>query len=125
MPNKVLNKPGKLSKEEYRIIQRHPMIGADILCHTESIQGLEKVVRHHHERYDGTGYPYRLSGEDIPLHSRIIAVANAYDAMTSERCCRAPLSQEKACKEIKKGLGTQFDPVCGQTMLELTAAQRQ
>jgi len=106
----ILNKKGKLSEKEWEIIKTHTAKSARILEHTVEYKDLAKIVLSHHERYDGTGYPYGLKGEAIPLESRIIAVADTYDAMTQNRTYRKIVSKEIAIKEIDECSGTQFDP---------------
>jgi HD-GYP domain-containing protein (c-di-GMP phosphodiesterase class II) len=106
----ALRKPGPLTEEERLDIQQHSAIGADIVGRLEIYKRIATIVRHHHERWDGTGYPDRLAGEDIPLGSRIIGVADAFDAMTSDRPYRSALSMESAICELRKHSGTQFDP---------------
>ncbi|AOZ97910.1 HD-GYP domain-containing protein [Butyrivibrio hungatei] len=110
MPDAVLRKPGKLSDEERKIIQTHPTIGYDILKTITLMPDMSLVARFHHERWDGTGYPDGLDGVDIPLYARIVSIADAFDAMTSERSYRKPLTFEEAGKEILACKGTQFDP---------------
>ena len=106
----ILNKPGSLTLEERSFIERHPEIGWRLLSSTDEFSELAKFVLSHHENWDGTGYPNGLKGEAIPLEARIISVADAYDAMTSERSYRNKLSKEGAVKELKMCSGTQFDP---------------
>ena len=106
----VLNKPGKLTDEEFKIIQSHVVKGSKILEPMSRLRVLMPGVRHHHEKYDGTGYPDGLKGDEIHLVARIISVADTYDAMTSSRIYRNGLPKEVAFKEIEKGAGTQFDP---------------
>jgi putative two-component system response regulator len=106
----VLNKPDRLTPEELQHARRHPEIGENILLPIGGDEGIQKVVRAHHERYDGTGYPDGLKGDEIPLGARILAVSDAYEAMTSERPYRSPLSNEAARAELGRGKGTQFDP---------------
>lgn len=110
VPDTVLNKPGRLSGIEFELIQSHTTVGSDILKNVTTIQGVEPAARHHHERYDGNGYPDHLSGEDIPINARIIGVADAYDAMNSDRIYRKALPKEKIREELIKGKGSQFDP---------------
>jgi HD-GYP domain-containing protein (c-di-GMP phosphodiesterase class II) len=105
-----LKKPGELSDEERREIQQHAAIGAEIVSRLEAYKHSVDTIRHHHERWDGTGYPDGLEGERIPLGARIIAVADAFDAMTSDRVYRAALPVDVAFAELAKGRGTQFDP---------------
>jgi len=106
----ILNKAGKLTDEEYQHIKSHCEAGEHILIPIVEDEEILKTVRHHHERYDGRGYPDGLSGEQIPLGARILAVADAYDAMTSERPYREAMSDETACIEIERCKGIQFDP---------------
>ena len=110
IPDSILSKPGKLTEDEWVEVKTHPARGADILGSLEFLSHVIPLVKHHHERYDGSGYPDKLSGEAIPLGARIMAVADAFDAMTSDRPYRKALNQEKALEEIKRNTGTQFDP---------------
>lgn len=110
IPDNILNKPGKLTPEEREVIQRHPRIGAEILKNFTALGGISDGAKYHHERYDGMGYCEGRAGENIPLMARIIGVADTYDAMSSERCYRKPLSEEIIRAELEKGSGTQFDP---------------
>ncbi|MBQ4312439.1 MAG: HD-GYP domain-containing protein, partial [Oscillospiraceae bacterium] len=119
VPNSIINKAGKLTDEEYDVIKQHPGNGAKILEKISEYPLLSTGARYHHERYDGKGYPKGLKGEDIPEIARIIAVADAYDAMTSIRSYRDPIPQDKVREEIVKGIGTQFDPVYARLMLHL------
>ncbi|MGN0132115.1 MAG: HD-GYP domain-containing protein [Lachnospiraceae bacterium] len=119
VPNEIINKPAKLSDEEYNIIKLHPVIGYDILLEIKSRPDLAIGARWHHERYDGKGYPDEKSGEEIPLFDRIIAVADSYDAMTSNRSYRKYLPQEVVREELEKNMGTQFDPEVAQHMISL------
>ncbi|MCC2629300.1 MAG: metal dependent phosphohydrolase [Thermomicrobiales bacterium] len=105
-----LKKPGELSDEERQEIEQHAAIGADIVSRLEAYKHSVDTIRHHHERWDGSGYPDGLEGERIPLGARIIAVADAFDAMTSDRIYRAALPVDVAIAELAKGRGTQFDP---------------
>lgn len=109
-PDAILRKPGPLKIDEWHIIEDHPRIGSEILEKVQQLNSIVPAVRHHHERFDGLGYPNGLSGKSIPLISRIIALADSYDAMTSERTYRKALSSEDAIEEIKRCAGTQFDP---------------
>jgi putative nucleotidyltransferase with HDIG domain len=106
----TLKKPGELSDEERREMQQHAAIGAEIVSRLDAYRQSVDTIRHHHERWDGTGYPDGLEGEQIPLGARIIAVTDAFDAMTSDRVYRAALSTDVALAELRKGRGTQFDP---------------
>lgn len=119
VPDAILRKPEALDDEEYEILKEHTVVGGGILERVSSRYRLADGARYHHERYDGTGYPDGLAGEQIPLAARIIAVADAYDAMTSDRSYRQAKSQEETRQEILNGLGTQFDPQIGLIMLEM------
>ncbi|MBR3542211.1 MAG: HD-GYP domain-containing protein [Treponema sp.] len=119
IPNSIINKKGPLTKEEYDAVKEHPVIGAQILSNITQIPHVADGAYYHHERYDGRGYPTGLSGKKIPEIGRIIAVADAYDAMTSNRSYRNLLPQETARFEIGKGIGTQFDPDFAKIMLAM------
>jgi diguanylate cyclase (GGDEF)-like protein/PAS domain S-box-containing protein len=106
----ILSKPGGLTKKEWNEVKRHPEIGYRILSSVSDMAELAEFILAHHERWDGEGYPRGLRGEDIPLQSRIIAVAGAYDTMTSERAYRRSMSESEAVEELEKNAGTQFDP---------------
>jgi putative nucleotidyltransferase with HDIG domain len=108
-PLEVLNKPDKLTDEEYAIMKRHSVLGCDIV-QAADMPVEARWVRHHHERFDGRGYPDGLAGEEIPLESRIILVADAYEAMTSDRPYRKAPGEEIAVAELRKHAGSQFDP---------------
>ncbi len=110
VPDAIINKPSHLTEEEYAVIKTHPVMGAGILKNIKDFPKLIIGARWHHERYDGKGYPDGIAGEEIPLEARIIAVADAYDAMSSRRSYRDVLPQETVRMEIAKGKGTQFDP---------------
>ena len=103
-------KPDKLSDEEMDVIRKHPLNGAKILDSIEPIKDTREIIKHHHECYDGSGYPDGLKGETIPLGARIIAVADAFGAMTTTRPYRKALSIDEAVKELNKFSGIQFDP---------------
>ena len=119
IPDAVINKPGRLTKEEYEIVKTHPAIGADILSKTSEMPRMAVGAHWHHERYDGNGYPDGLSGEQIQTEARIIAVADAYDTMTSRRSYRDVLPQDTVRAEIEKEKGKQFDPVFADIMLQM------
>jgi putative nucleotidyltransferase with HDIG domain len=110
VPDYILNKPAKLTPEEYEIIKRHPVAGEEILKPVKFLQEVAKVIRQHQERWDGKGYPDGLKGEEIHLYARIVAVADAFDAMTSDRSYRKAMKVEDAVEEILRNSGTQFDP---------------
>ena len=110
IPLEILNKPGKLSDEEWALLKTHTEKGYEIANSNNELKQIADDIRHHHERWDGRGYPDGLSRESIPLLSRVISVVDAYDAMVSDRAYRAAMSQEKAMEELKRCAGTQFDP---------------
>ena len=109
IPDSILLKPGKLTEIEYSEIKKHPVVGTNILSNIEFLKDALPIILHHHENYDGRGYPYGISGTEIPLGSRIISIADTYDAMTSDRPYRKALSHEEAVKEIVRCKRTQFD----------------
>ena len=117
VPNEIINSTEPLTNAQYDIIKTHPKLGFDILSEIKSRPDLATGARWHHERYDGGGYPDKKEGNDIPLLARIIAVADSYDAMTSNRSYRAYLPQEKVRDELEKNKGTQFDPVVADCMI--------
>lgn len=119
VPDSIINKESRLTDEEYEIIKQHPVIGHNILNKITEIRDIGIGARWHHERFDGKGYPDKLSGEEIPEIARIICVADAYDAMTSNRSYRDLMPQAKVRDEIEKGMGTQFDPRIAKVMLEI------
>jgi putative nucleotidyltransferase with HDIG domain len=108
--DEILLKPGRLSREEFSIIQQHPVIGADIMDHLGLWHREKMIVRYHHERFDGTGYPDGLKGEEIPLLARILSVADVYDAIASDRAYRRRMEEDKILQIMYGGSGTQFDP---------------
>jgi putative nucleotidyltransferase with HDIG domain len=108
--DQILSKTGILSEEEWEIVHAHPTMGVSIIKHVEKIKDCLAAVQYHHERYDGQGYPTGLKGNNIPLDARILAIADSYDAMTSARPYRQPLTPSQAIKEIIHCSGTQFDP---------------
>jgi len=110
VPEDILTKPGRLTEDEYTILKEHPERGFRILAPIEQLRDSLDGIRYHHERIDGTGYPFGLKGGEIPLHARIIAVADTYDAMTSRRAYRPQLSDELTIAEMKRVGGTQLDP---------------
>lgn len=119
VPESILNKPGRLTDFEFGVIKKHPERGANIIKNIKQLGIVVDWVRHHHERYDGFGYPDKLVGEDIPFGSAILAVADTYDAMTSDRAYRKGLSHEIAVEEIKKCSGAQFNPKCAEAFLRV------
>jgi putative nucleotidyltransferase with HDIG domain len=123
VPEAVLQKTGKLTVEEFEQMKKHPEIGARILSDIKQIKDIIPGVLHHHERYDGKGYPAGLAGEDIPLMGRIICLADCFDAMTSNRTYRKALPLEVALTEIRRCSGTQFDPRLAEAFLQIEAEQ--
>jgi HD-GYP domain-containing protein (c-di-GMP phosphodiesterase class II) len=115
----VLNNPNGLTNEEFDEIKKHPLIGEGIIQPIELLQPIRPLIRHHHEWYNGKGYPDGLSGENIPLGARILVVADAYDAMISDRPYRKALTKETVIKELKRGSGTQFEPKLVEVFLEI------
>ena len=109
VPEAVLRKPGPLEESEWVLMRRHPVIGAQIVAPFESLAGVSSVIRHHHERHDGSGYPDGLVGDAVPLGARIVAVADIFDALTSDRPYRAALPREAALEHLASGAGTWLD----------------
>ena len=110
VPDSILNKPAKLNEQEYDIMKTHVDMGGEILKDFTSIENVADGAKYHHERYDGSGYPTGLKGEEIPLTARIIGLADAFDAMTSNRVYRPAMKMEKVIEQLKEGSGSQFDP---------------
>jgi putative nucleotidyltransferase with HDIG domain len=117
VPESILNKPGPLTDEEWTVMKTHPEVGEHILRPIQSLNGILPIVRHHHERWDGGGYPDNLTGRAIPLGARIVAVCDAYRAMTEDRPYRSALSSDEARKELHEGSGSQFEPDCLEAMI--------
>jgi HD-GYP domain-containing protein (c-di-GMP phosphodiesterase class II) len=115
----LLRKPGPLDRVELDEIRTHPERGVELLSGDTSVNGALECVLHHHERWDGAGYPHGLSGDEIPVEARILAVADAYDAMTSHRPYRAALTHDEALVELERGAGSQFDPSLAQAFCAL------
>lgn len=109
IPDAILNKPGKLSPEEYELMKKHPEYGWAVLRHVPGMERASLLILHHHEGFDGSGYPGGLSGEEIPMGSRIVSVIDAFDAMVSSRPYRAGLPFEEAERRLLAASGTQFD----------------
>lgn len=120
IPDSILHKSDRLSEDEWRIMRRHPDLGFNMLADIDFLRSSLPVIRHHHERFDGKGYPAGLKGEAIPLGARIFSVADAYDAMTSDRPHRRALPHLAAVEEIKSQAGAQFDPVVVEAFLSLS-----
>lgn len=124
VPDTVLNKPGKLTEDEYELMKQHTVIGADILKDIKMFQGIEVGAKSHHEKYDGTGYPEKIAGDDIPYIARIIAVADAFDAMTSNRVYREKLDLDYVVEELKRCSGSQFDPDIVNVLIRMVEEKR-
>ena len=122
VPEVILGKTDKLTEDEFKIMKNHTLRGVEILKPLAEFQECMKGVKYHHERYDGKGYPDGLKGEEIPMIAAIIAVADTFDAMTSDRPYRKGLDKTVAIGEIKKNAGVQFNPLPVRAMLELYAA---
>lgn len=120
----VLNKPGKLTADEFELIKTHTTTGSDILKNLKSVPLASAAARHHHERYDGTGYPDRIKGDDIPEIARIICVADAFDAMNSNRVYRNALTKEQIIEQLTVHSGTQFDPKITEIFLSLLKEEK-
>jgi diguanylate cyclase (GGDEF)-like protein len=123
IPEAILSKPGPLTDDERKIVEKHPELGERIIAPIDRLEEVRPIVRHCHERFDGTGYPDRREGDDIPIESRIILVCDAYHAMTTDRPYRKRLPREEAVRRLEEGAGTQFDPevveVCKRVLAEL------
>ena len=117
--DRILLKPGKLTDEEYAEIQRHAEIGGSIVQTHEAMTDIALIVRHHHERFDGRGYPDRLVSDAIPLGARIISIADAYSAMTNDRVYRKAIPADEAWDRIRDNAGSQFDPALVETFLAI------
>ncbi|SHJ78109.1 HD-GYP domain-containing protein [Propionispora hippei] len=124
IPDNILNKEGKLTKEEFDLIREHPVIGDSIVGRIQAFRSIADSVRYHHERYDGKGYPDGLQGEEIPIEARIVAVADSFDAMTTVRTYRRAVSLKEALAEIVRCRSTQFDPVVVDALLQLAAENK-
>jgi HD-GYP domain-containing protein (c-di-GMP phosphodiesterase class II) len=122
VPDAVLNKPGPLDPDESDVIRRHSAWGSETLARIPGLEAVATIVRYHHERWDGAGYPDGLRGPRIPLASRIIAVCDAYGAMTCDRPYRLAMDDDYALREIKAGSGTQFDPAVVDALVEVLGA---
>lgn len=120
IPERILLKPGKLTDEEFEIIKKHPEFGEHLINGIGKLKLISNWLKYHHERYDGKGYPEGLKGEKIPISSRIIAIADTYDAMTSTRSYRPALSHEEAMSEIQRCSGTQFDPKLAEIFMSIS-----
>lgn len=122
---KILNKPSQLTSKEWALIKKHSEMGENVVNQVKLVRKVAPLIRSHHERYDGSGYPDGLAGDEIPIGARIIAVADAYDAMTSDRPYRKALSAKEAVAILLKGKGRQFDPLVVEHFLEFLKESRQ
>ena len=122
IPEDLLQKPGPLTAEEWEIMREHPVIGAEMLSNISLLQDVVPVIKHHHEKYDGSGYPFGLKGEEIPIGARILAIADAYSVIVGGRVYREPRSQQEAIKELQRCSGTHFDPFIVGKFIELVDA---
>ncbi len=115
----ILNKPGKLTDEEFEVIKKHPEIGVEILSSVDFLKEIREIILNHHEKYDGTGYPSGLKGDEVPIEAYILSIADAFDAMTSDRSYRKGMTVEKAINIIEKDAGTHFHPLVAEQFIEL------
>jgi HD-GYP domain-containing protein (c-di-GMP phosphodiesterase class II) len=116
---KILHKPDALDREEQTAIRQHPVIGETIIRPLKGLGEVARIIRHHHERYDGSGYPDRLKGDEIPLEARIMSIADCYDAMTTQRPYRRPLREEIVVAELRDNKSRQFDPYLVDSFLKI------
>ena len=119
VPDSILQKEAKLTDDEYSQIKQHPNIGVHILSHAKMFKDILPIVEHHHEKYDGSGYPGKLKGDNIPYLARITAIADSFDAMNSKRSYRDPLPAEVIISEFEKCKGIQFDPEMDDVFLDI------
>lgn len=124
IPEEVINKRMPLTKAEWEMLKQHPQKGVDIIKPVESLKDTIPLILHHHERYDGTGYPKGLSGEDIPYLARVLTVVDSFDAMTSNRPYNTKKSYDEAIEELKKCSGTQFDPILAERFIEVIVSNK-
>jgi hypothetical protein len=121
VPDQILNKPGELSHEEWDAIKQHPIVGWDLAQRAPSLRESLTAIRYHHERWDGSGYPDRLTGDEIPLAGRIVGIADVWDALTSDRAYRPAWDPDRAIEHIAAGTGSLFDPRCVEAFLDVVA----
>jgi HD-GYP domain-containing protein (c-di-GMP phosphodiesterase class II) len=124
VPDRVLNKAGALTEDEFAVIKKHPLVGAEVLRAIPDIERVAEAIESHHEAFDGNGYPRGLKGEDIPLYGRIVAVADAYVNMTSDRSFAPPKTDEQAMAELGKQSGTRFDGMIVRLFARLLKMER-
>ncbi len=125
IPKNILNKPGKLTDAEWTLIKKHPRFGAEIIKKIEEVNDIAEIVLYHHERYDGSGYPYGKCGNSIPIISRIISIADTFEAVTADRLYRKAMDEVAAVNVIKSGQGTQFDPLLTDIFLQIYKLNKQ
>jgi HD-GYP domain-containing protein (c-di-GMP phosphodiesterase class II) len=123
IPDNILNKPGRLTPEEYELVKRHPEFGWTVIRNLPGLEQTSLYVLHHHENFDGTGYPARLKGSEIPIGSRIVSVIDAFDAMVSSRPYRNGLPLEEAVRRLNEASGTQFDPAVIQSFIPIAQSE--
>jgi HD-GYP domain-containing protein (c-di-GMP phosphodiesterase class II) len=123
VPDNILNKPGRLTPEEYEFVKRHPEFGWTVIRNLPGLEQTSLCVLHHHENFDGTGYPARLRGSEIPIGSRIVSVIDAFDAMVSSRPYRNGLPLEEALRRLNEASGTQFDPAVIQSFVPIAKSE--
>ena len=124
VPDAILDKPGPLDPVEWSFMRRHPLIGERILLEAPALRPVARLVRSSHERWDGGGYPDGLREDEIPLGARVVAVCDAFEAMTTERPYRQPIGDEDAILEMRRCAGTQFDPTVVEAFLSVIARER-
>ena len=123
VPDSILNKPGRLSEDEFEIVKRHPEFGWTVIRNLPGFEETSLYVLHHHENFDGTGYPAKLRGSEIPLASRIVSVIDAFDAMVSSRPYRVGLPLDEAVRRLHQSSGTQFDPAVVRSFIPIAEAE--
>jgi two-component system, cell cycle response regulator len=124
VPDAILDKPGALDPVEWTFMRRHPLIGERILLAAPALRPVARLVRSSHERWDGGGYPDGLRGDEIPLGARVVSVCDAFDAMTTERPYREPVTEVAAIEELRRCAGTQFDPMVVEAFVRVIAGER-
>ena len=124
IPDEILNKPGEFTPEEYEVMKKHTLFGASILRHVSCLEKAFVVAESHHEKWDGSGYPYGLCGEEIPLFARISSIAGTYDALTSQRAYRPPMSKNEALHFIGERSGMYYDPKIVNVFLSIMKDER-
>jgi HD-GYP domain-containing protein (c-di-GMP phosphodiesterase class II) len=123
IPEHILCKAGPLSVDEWTVMRNHPIIGAQIIAPIAFLAETVELIRHHHEWFDGSGYPDGLEGDSIPLGARIFAVADSFDAMTSDRPYRGSIGVERALEELRSGAGSQFDPLVVDVFVDMVESR--